>query len=148
MRELKDFPPAKQMEVASFLLDVKSYDKAEKLTGLVKKRPEEPLEELYEEMITGASKISAIVYLDRKTIDALGDVCMERQTYRRNLISKIAKDWLEKKGYMGEQVEAAETDEVSVQVGKHRVTILPTILIDGSPPTFFSIKEVKEKAWN
>lgn len=52
MRELKDFPPAKQMEVASFLLDVKSYDKAEKLTGLVKKRPEEPLEELYEEMIT------------------------------------------------------------------------------------------------
>ena len=73
---------------------------------------------------------------------------MERQTYRRNLISKIVKDWLEKKGYMGEQVEAAETDEVSVQVGKHRVTILPTILIDGSPPTFFSIKEVKEKAWN
>lgn len=146
-RELKDFPPAKQMEVASFLVD-KSYDKAEKLVEYVKKRPDEPLEELYEEIITGASKISAIVPLDRETIDALGDACMERQTYRRNLISKIVKAWLEKNGYIGEQVEEAGTDELSIQVGKHRVTILPTILIDGSPPTFFSIKEVKEKAWN
>ena len=146
-RELKYFPPAKQMEVASFLVD-KSYDKAEKLVEYVKKRTEEPLEELYEEIITGASKISAIVYLDRKIIDALGDACMERQTYRRALISKIIEQWLEKNGYIGEQVEAAGTDELSIQVGKRRVTILPTILIDGSPPTFFSIKEVKEKAWN
>lgn len=147
-QELRNFPPAKQMEVACFLLD-KSHDKAEKLIECVKKRPEEPLGELYEEIITGASKISSIVYLDRETKDALGDACMEKQIYERALISKIIKEWLEKTGYMGEQNEEAGLDELSLQIGRHRVTIFPTIHIDGSsPPTFYSIKEVKEKAWN
>ena len=147
-RELKDFPPAKQMEVASFLVN-KRYDKAEKLIEQVKKRPEEPLEELYEEIITGASKISTIVYFDRKTKDALGDACMERQTFERNLISRIIKEWLVEKGYTGQKQEGeAGITELSFQVGRHKVTVFPTVHIDGSPPCFYSINEVKEKAWN
>jgi len=146
-RELRNFQPAKQMEVASFLLD-KSYDKAEKLIECVKKRPEEPLEELYEEIITGASKISSIVYLDRETKKALGDACMEKQIYERALISKITKKWLEEKGYLGEHDEESAIGELSFQIGKHKITVFPTIYISGSPSVSYSTREVKEKAWN
>lgn len=146
-QELREFPPAKQMEVASFLLG-KSYDKAKKLIECVKKRPEELLEELYEEIITGASKISSLIYLDRETKDALGDACMEKQIYEHTLVPQIVKEWLEKNGYLGEQNEESGIRELTLQIGKHKVTILPTIHIDGSPPSFYSIKEVKEKAWN
>lgn len=135
------------MEVAAFVLD-KPLDKAQELIEHVKNHPEDPLEELYEEIITGTSKISAIVYLDRKTIDALGDACMEKQTYRRKLISRIIIEWLDKNGYIVKQIEEAKIDKLSFRVGRHRVTVQPTILIEGYPPIFFSIKEVKEKAWN
>lgn len=153
-RELKDFPPAKQMEVASFLLD-KPYDKAEKLIEYVKKYPEEPLEELYDKILTGASKISKNIYLDRKTNDSLSDACMDRQTFYYKLIEIIIREWLIDKGYLTsgdsfvvEGYDETRIGEVSFKIGNRRVKIQPTIQIDGYPPIFFSIKEVKEKAWN
>lgn len=146
-KELNVFPAAKLMEVASFLVD-KRYDKAEKLIEQLKKRPEEPLEEIYEEIITGSSKISTVVYLDRKLKTSLDNACMERQTFERNLISRIIKEWLEENGYLGQQLDEAEINELSFKVGKHIVTIFPTIRIDGSPSCFYSIKEVQDKKWN
>lgn len=98
-QELRDFLPAKQMEVASFLLD-KPYDKAKKLVAYLKKRPDEPLEELYDEILTGISKISRIVYFDSETIDALEDACLDRQTFYRDLILRIIKNWLRENGYL------------------------------------------------
>lgn len=146
-RELRSFQPAKQVEVASFLLD-KSYDKAKELIDYVEKRPDEPLEELYEEIITGASKISSIVYLDRELKEALENVCMEKQVYERTLIFKIIKEWLEEKGYLGEHDEEIGIDELSFQIGRHKITVFPTIYISGSPSVSYSTREVKEKAWN
>ena len=146
-RELRNFQPAKQVEVASFLLD-KSYDKAQKLIECVKNRPEEPLEELYEEIITGASKISSIVYLDREIKEALGNACMEKQVYERALIFKIIKEWLEENAYLGEHNEEFGMGELSFQVGRHKITVFPTIYVSGSPSVSYSTREVKEKAWN
>lgn len=64
----------------------------------------EKLYELYDEIMSGVSKISRTVRLDRETADALDDACLDRQTRYRDLMSRIIRDWLRIEGSIDNQL--------------------------------------------
>lgn len=96
---LQGFNETDLLRFAVFLIG-KPHEKAEKLIYLIKKRPNVHLDILYDEILTGTSKIARIIYFDRATIDSLDRACLDRQSHYHQLIIDIITDWLKTNNYI------------------------------------------------
>ena len=159
---LKNFPPEKQIRAAIGVLGLTDVE-ARYIIQVISRYPEEDPFEIIQELNMGYSTDEildiGLIIVDSELKRDLQEYCSMRRITLKDLMTVLLAEWQTgEKGASYKPVKPllsgeAEIGEVSFKIGGRQVTILqqrgfPTIIVEGSPPCFFSHREVKDKAWN